>query len=504
VPQTARDPYGRERYDTGANERYETGQFERQQYDRQPGGRLPYDREPFERESYDQEPYREDPRSASSTGSRRRAAQEPAAQARDPYDRDDDDDDLPRTRTRRRGGGGARTEEQDESERFRLMDDDEDGDGGGGGGRGGRRPKQPKRGRNCLAVVVAFAVLAGGLGIGGYEADQWYQKRHALPADYTATTNSQLIDVVIPSGSGGGSIGEILYKADVVKSQAAFETACANNSQCSQIEANTYLLPKEISAAAAVTLLLNPTSVDTKGEMSTYGGERAAQVFAVLEAKKGWTAAAITTALDSGQIGLPTWDTAVAGPTFPYARIEGFICAEQYNLGSFTTPQALLTKMVSDQLALFTTTNLAARATALGVTEYQLLIIASMAQAEAANPTDYGNIAQVVFNRLKDKAGFSHLGFDTVTLYGMGNTVTVPTSSDLENSKNPYNTHLIVGLPPSPIGNPDQPALTAAATPTANTYLYFCAVSSTNTQYATTNQEWANLGREYPTQCGGG
>ena len=515
-PQSDRSSYGRDLYDssdrydsgqTGQFERQSTGQFERPSYDRRAADPQaydppPYERQPYERESYDRDPYREDPRTTTA-GGRRRAAQDPDLDARDLYVRGDEDD-APRTRRR----GGASRYEQEEQDRFRLIDDEDGGDGddGGNSGGGGRpgRPKQPKRGRNCLAVLIAFAVLAGGFGIGGYEAYQWYQKKHTGPADYTATTNSSYIDVVIPAGSGGTAIGGILYKADVVESQAAFVTACANNPQCSQIEANTYLLPEKISAAAAVTLLLNPTSVDTKGLMSTYGGERAEQVFAVLEAKKGWSAAAITAAMNSGKIGLPTWDTAKAGAKYPYAPIEGFIASEQYNLSAFSTPQALLTKMVADQMAVFTQVNLAARATALHTTEYNLLIIASMAQAEAASPTDLGNIAQVVFNRLKDTAGFSHLGFDTVTLYGLGNTVTVPTESDLEDSGNPYNTHLIVGLPPSPIGNPDLPALTAAANPTANDYLYFCAVSSTNTQYASSNAGWAALGRQYPTQCGGG
>jgi UPF0755 protein len=544
-PQSGRAPYGaepqaaRDSYTTGLNDA-STGLFESQSYDRRPTEPPAYERQPYDRragaqgqaydaqgyesqgyesqsfdrpayarEPYEQDPYQDDPRSAGAAGQtgRRRAAGEPVPDEHDPYYARDEVEAPAQPRSRRRGG----RQEQD-PDHFRLIDEDEDDfddgqDGGGGGGGGGRRPgrpTQPKRGRNCLAVFVAFAVIAGGIGYGGFKGYQWYQGRHSTPADYTATTNAAYIDVVIPTGSNGTDIGDILYKANVIKSEGAFINACSANVQCPMIEANTYLLPEQISAAAAVTMLLNPSSVDTKGQLITYGGERAAQVFAELEAKKGWTAASITAAMNSGQIGLPSWDTAKAGADFPYAPIEGFICAEQYQLGTYSTPVALLEKMVADQLAELTTTNFAARATALGVSEYQLLIIASMAQAEAATPTDYGMIAEVVFNRLKDKDDFAHLGFDTVTLYGMGNTVTSPTESDLENASNPYNTHLIVGLPPGPIGNPDKPALTAAANPTVNSNLYFCAINSTTTEYAATNQAWAALGRQYPKQCGGG
>jgi UPF0755 protein len=528
--QPPRTGYGRDPYDTGSHGAgpeagydsgsYETGQFDRRQserppydraqrdrgaqgYDRQPYESQASERRPYDADSYDQAPYRDEPRSAGAGGRRRAAG--PVEPDPDPdfdeYARDEFDPEPP-TRSRSRRRSTRRDEEVEED--FQLIDDEHDDGDDSGGGRSGRKPKQPKRGRNCLAVFVAFAVLAGGLGYGGYRAYQWYEGRNSEPADYTATSGTELIDVVIPGGAGGTEIGQILYKADVIKSEGAFINACAANPQCPQIQANTYLVPKEISAASAVTLLLNPTNVDEKGLLTTYGGERAQQIFASLEKKKGWSDASVVAAMNSGKIDLPSWDTAKAGAKFPYAPIEGFICAEQYELGSYSTPQALLKKMVDDQLSLLTTQNFAAKAQTLGVTEYQLLTIASMAQAEAANANDLPNIAEVVFNRLKDTADFQHLGFDTVTLYGLGNTVTTPTAADLRDTTNPYNTHLIDGLPPSPIGNPDTAALTAAANPAQTKNVYFCAINSTTTLYATDNSQWADLGRQYPDQCGGG
>ncbi|HEV2635074.1 MAG TPA: endolytic transglycosylase MltG [Actinocrinis sp.] len=514
APQPARGTYG-QGYETGGGAPgadYESGSHQTGQYDRRaaerPGYERPareraaapgYDRQPYEAEAYSEPAYREDPRQASGTGGRRRAA-EPAPVAEEEYDYDGYDQDEygedPQPRSRRRGG---RRDEADDD--FQLIDEDQDEDSGG---RGGRRPKQAKRGRNCLAVLVSFALIVGVLGYGGYWAYKHFGSHNSQPADYTATTNPQVIDVVIPQGAGGSQIGQILFSADVIKSQGSFINACTGTSQCAQIQADTYLLPKEISAQAALGLLLNPTSVDKKGQLNTYGGERAAQIFAEVEKKKGWTQAQIVTAMTGGQIDLPAWDTGKAGTNFPFAPIEGFICAEQYDLDSYSTPQALMKKMVDDQLAVFTTDNLAAKATSLNVTEYQLLTIASMAQAEAANANDLPNIAEVVFNRLKDKAEFNHLGFDTVTLYGMGNTVTSPSAADLRDTSNPYNTHLIDGLPPTPIDNPDTAALTAVTAPTPSTYVYFCAISSTTTEYASNDAQWLQLGKQYPKQCGGG
>jgi len=394
-------------------------------------------------------------------------------------------------------------DDEDEADgRFNLIDDDED-DGDAGSGRG-RKPKQ-KKGRNCLAVFIAFSVIAGGLGYGGYKGIQWYQSKYGAPPDYVSTVGTGAkVDVTIPSGSGGKTIGGLLLAAGIVKSQRAFTDACTANIKCSSIQAGTFLLPKGINAASAVTALLDPKNRDGKSQLITYGGERAGQIFAALETKTGWKDADIRAAIAGGKIDLPAWATAQPGAKYPYAHIEGFIASESYVLTDYKTPTDLLKKMVDDQLTVFNEENLAAKATALKVSEYQLLIIASLARAEAGtNTADLNKIAGVVFNRFASTSLFAHLGFDTSTLYGMGNVGTVPNNAD---KANPYNTSVegIKGLPPGPIDNPDQQSVDAAINPNrASTYYYFCATAD-GVQYAQNNTQWQNLGKKYPGLCGTG
>lgn len=399
-----------------------------------------------------------------------------------------------------RGEGLSGGDDGDE-DRFKLIGDSDDGEGENAKPRKGKQ----KRGRNCLAVFVAFSVVAGGLGYGGYETYNWYKAKTASPADYSSRVgNGTRTDVTIPTGSGGADIGSILYQKHVVASEKAFINACNANPKCSSIEAGTYLLPEGINSAAAITQLLDPANLDGKTQLIVYSGERAADVFTALEQKTGWTATQIQSAVASGQIDLPSWDTGQAGANYPYAHIEGFISSETYTLTGFKDPTALLKKMVDDQLAVFTQQGLAQKAQALKLSEYQALVVASLARAEAGNnPADLNKIAEVIYNRLDDtQAGFNHLGFDTSTLYGMGNTTTVPNNTD---KANPYNTSVygITGLPPSPIDNPDQVALSAVLNPATGTYLYFCATPD-GIQYASNNQQWAQLGQQYPGDCGSG
>lgn len=432
-------------------------------------------------------------------GTRRRpAAEEPAAEpdypARSRRGAAYAGSEGPPVRSRRRETAPP-DDEQDE--RFDLMGQDEEETG-----RRGRKPKQ-KKGRNCLAVFIAFAVLAGGLGYGAFSAYSWYQGKYGPPPDFASSTGiAETVDVTIPAGSGGRTIGDLLFKADVVKSQRAFTEACSANAQCANIQANTYLLHKEMSAAAAVTALLSLNNVDDKSLLIARPGERAATVFAGLEKKKGWADADIQAAIAGGQIDLPSWDSAKPGAKFPYAHIEGFIASETYTLSAYSTPTALLKKMVDDQLAVFAEEGMADKAKSLGLTEYQLLTVASMARAEAgSNPADLNKITGVIYNRLKS-VSFQHLGFDTVTLYGMGNSTTTPDNLD---KTNPYNTsvHGIVGLPPGPIDNPDQKAVDAALNPNDKTDLYFCAYDDAgDTAYAVTPTQWHELGLKYPGKCG--
>jgi UPF0755 protein len=71
------------------------------------------------------------------------------------------------------------------------------------------------------------------------------------------------------------------------------------------------------------------------------------------------------------------------------------------------------------------------------------------------------------------------------------------------NSSNPYNTRRFPGLPPGPIGNPGESALTAAANPPAGPWMYFVTVNldTGETKFATTYQEHQQFVQEFQTWC---
>ncbi len=107
---------------------------------------------------------------------------------------------------------------------------------------------------------------------------------------------------------------------------------------------------------------------------------------------------------------------------------------------------------------------------------YQALILASIVQREAVQPSEMKMIASVFINRLQkgmklesDPTVQYAVGFDPIT----GSWWKTPLTYDDLGVNSPYNTYLFGGLPPSPISNPSLEALEAVAFPEISDFLFF-------------------------------
>jgi UPF0755 protein len=101
---------------------------------------------------------------------------------------------------------------------------------------------------------------------------------------------------------------------------------------------------------------------------------------------------------------------------------------------------------------------------------YDVLIIASMVEKETLAPDERPLVAAVIYNRLH---AHMPLGIDATLRYGLH---ILPTQSILQSqldSKNPYNSRKVAGLPPTPIANPGLASIQAAAHPAHVNYLFF-------------------------------
>ena len=151
-------------------------------------------------------------------------------------------------------------------------------------------------------------------------------------------------------------------------------------------------------------------------------------------------------------------------------NLEGFLFPATYEM----YVGAPASQLVSEQLTAFQENfgeEEVRRAKLLGITPYQLLIVASIIEREAAIPHDRPLVAAVIYNRLHLNMT---LGIDSTLRYALHDFTSPLTEAQLH-SNSPYNTRTHMGLPPTPISNPGVAAIAAAAHPAHVSYLYYVA-----------------------------
>jgi UPF0755 protein len=163
-------------------------------------------------------------------------------------------------------------------------------------------------------------------------------------------------------------------------------------------------------------------------------------------------------------------DPAHYGAPATTPNLEGFLFPATYELYAGTSAS----RLVSEQLVAFYENfggGEVHRAKVLGVTPYELLIVASIIEREVAIPHDRPLVAAVIYNRLRLHMT---LGVDSTLRYALHDFTHPLTESQLA-SDSPYNTRTHQGLPPTPISNPGAAAITAAGHPAKASYLYYVA-----------------------------
>ncbi len=136
------------------------------------------------------------------------------------------------------------------------------------------------------------------------------------------------------------------------------------------------------------------------------------------------------------------------------------------------------------------------RADVLGMSMDDLIILASMIQAEGISMTDFENISSVFHNRLANPRTYPKLQSDATLQYILDKRKTALTASDLQiDSK--YNSYKYNGLPPGSICNPGLDAIVCALYPAETKYYYFLADGRGNTYFSETLEEHEALKKEH-------
>ena len=171
----------------------------------------------------------------------------------------------------------------------------------------------------------------------------------------------------------------------------------------------------------------------------------------------------------------------LAAENLPPSGAEGYLFPDTYAFPLATPQERMLRAMVKRFREAFDAT-LARRALALGLSEQQVVTLASLVEEETGRPEERRLIAAVFMNRLR--RGMP-LQSDPTVLYGRLDDDRKITRADLARPT-PYNTYTIPGLPPAPIANPGRASLEAAVDPAPVDFLYFVARGDGTHEFSTT------------------
>ncbi len=413
-----------------------------------PGGRSPEDREAARRE-----------REA------RRAGEDDAAPAvmtpapPPPSDhRPDDDwlgeaerltrDELPYDE---RGGGGARPPR------------------GGQGGRSG-----PRWGR-IVAAVIALAALA---------AAAWLLVSLFQP--FKGDAEGPPVRVRIPQGATLGDIAQVLEERGVVASAGFFEVRARLEGRSGDLKPGSYRLREDMSFTAALDALEEgvPPNVTLVSVPEGLSRREIAPIVRRSPLRGGYMRASRRNPeLRPRRYGAPRG-----------ASLEGFLFPATYELRKGRPARALVTAQLEAFKRNFAKVDLR-YARRKNLTSYDVLVIASLIEREAAVPKERRLVSSVIYNRLRDDIS---LGIDATVRFVTGNWTEPLKQSELAN-QSPYNTRVHGGLPPGPIGNPGLASIRAAANPARTGYLFYVAAVCGNGRhkFAKTDAEFQRYVDEY-------
>lgn len=334
-----------------------------------------------------------------------------------------------------------------------------------------------KRGRGAMiaVVIVAFAVFGGVWETWSMVTDVF------LPP---SVNHGKTVTLVVQSGENTDQIANELYAMGLIRNPLAFRIWARIQGLDQKLEAGVYNLAPNITIDQIISQLQNGQPDEKR--LVVVDGYRIEQI------------AARAKAADLQNFNEQQFLNYTHHPNqFPDAskyailqgapNMEGLLYPDTYLVPVNYNTVQIIDMMLTEFTQAVKQNNLAALSQQHKLTEYQMIILASIVQREASNTEDMPLIAGIYLNRLENLNAetVGYLGADPTVVYAR-DTDSPPTNvagywhdlNDYGTGKmvdpgSLWNTYTHQGLPPSPISSPNINALKAAASPGTTSCYYF-------------------------------
>ena len=177
----------------------------------------------------------------------------------------------------------------------------------------------------------------------------------------------------------------------------------------------------------------------------------------------------------------------IDAPTF-----EGYLFPDTYKIPKGMDPEDAIGTMINKMREKYSG-KLRARTSELGLSEREVLTLASIIEKEAKTDEERALISAVYHNRLRKGIP---LQADPTSIYGIKSSREKITTKDLQR-RTPYNTYVIKGLPPGPIASPGIKSIVAAMYPADVPYIYFVSNDDGTHRFSVTREEHISAVKSY-------
>ncbi len=265
----------------------------------------------------------------------------------------------------------------------------------------------------------------------------------------------------IPTGANFKYVQNSLYDLGIVNDLVSFSFLSKLKRYDQSIKPGSYLLQADMSNKDAINMLRSGDQVPIK---LTYSNARSLEVLAskIASYLEFDSATMISNLLNSN-----------VASSYGFTK-ETFMCMflpNTYEVYITDRPVVVLDRIYS-AYKLFWNPERLAKAATLNLTPEEVIVLASIVDAETNQMDEAPTVAGVYINRLTKNI---KLQADPTLIFALGDYTIKRVLYKHMQVDSPYNTYKYAGLPPGPINIPSIAAIEAVLNYEKSDYLYFCA-----------------------------
>lgn len=285
----------------------------------------------------------------------------------------------------------------------------------------------------------------------------------------------------IPMNSSTVDIAEILYNEGIITDVNLFRIYSKFKGADGTYIAGSHVLSPKMNYNTIIEVLQE--EIESKRETADVVFPEGITLYEAarkLEEKNVCNAEEFIEVFNTSKFGFD-FEEKVKVSSMKFYKMEGYFFPDTYQFYVEEDPR-IVAKKIYKNFEARVTPDFYGRMKDLDMELEEVLTLASIVQAEAANTRDMKNVASVFYNRLNNPDEYPLLQSDPTTNYV--EEIIMP-NIEVKSKKifEAYDTYQGAGLPPGPICNPGLDAINAVLYPAETDYYYFCSNLETGEFY---------------------